>query len=491
MRAAHALGRLKVLRRRADVPCAPARRAIVTIRWMSDEQSGETQASGLFTRKGSYGAAMTNAWYFDQVVKHRPDSGSPHASASEALLDEIVQVESNLVPVIAALGMIGFFSVAEWLDTGHEGRILIAVLHLRDHPEAIDDEVRRRLSELRERVAAPALRAAIEALLAGRTPDLPDPAARPHEGTLAIALCPDVLIPDDAQGRVTDRGIFYRKGTTLAAFDNCRRYEEILGRARGGSLDPDAARELDHLVNDQQYITNMMAAGGFFELFPPLDWLRDERREGRIVAAALLLQQRPDRTTPEVAARLDELRPRVHERTRRVADGALAALAAHEDRRERTRSAIAAIVRRYLDALSRRDVAAIAELWADDPAVALMVPGIDGWARGRDAVLAYTEANFAEFASLRLGLERFECDVDLDRGDASVAASVAMQVEARDGGRYGGLEPPRRALVRIELRRLDVPSCVPALRGEGDASVGEWRIRSWTELFPLRRREGC
>jgi ketosteroid isomerase-like protein len=456
----------------------------VTIRWMTDEQSGETQADGRFTRKGSYGAAMTNAWFFDQVVKRPPgDDGS-----REALIAEIAAVEADLVPVIAALGMIGFFSVAEWLDTAHEGRILIAVLYLRDHPGAIDDEVRRRLVAARERVVWPALRSAIAALLAGRTPDLPAVDGRAQAGTTALAIRPDALIPDSAQGRVTDRGIFYRKGTTLAAFDNCRRYDEILARHRD-TPDDAAARELDHLVNDQQYITNMMAAGGFFELFPPLEWLRDERREGRIMAAALLLQQLPDRSTSETAARLAELRTRVHARTRRVVEDALAAIARFAERRRRASDAGAAVVRRYLDALTRRDSAAVAELWGDEPEATLVVPGLDGWIRGRERILAFTEANFAEFASLRLTLERVECDVDLLRGCASASAAIAMEVVARDGGRYAGLEPPRRALVRVELRRLDQPSCVPALRGDAAAGAGEWRIRSWTELFPLAAAE--
>jgi hypothetical protein len=52
------------------------------------------------------------------------------------------------VEALSALTMIGFFTPYEWLQTEHQGRILIALLYLKQNPQKVDNEIREYLQSI-------------------------------------------------------------------------------------------------------------------------------------------------------------------------------------------------------------------------------------------------------------------------------------------------------------------------------------------------------
>lgn len=129
----------------------------MTIQTIPDQVSGETQASGLFTRMGSYGASVINAHFFQQLVQL---NNPKYISEIEA----IIKIEAGLVSTLRALNIIGFFSPLEWLDTHHEGRLLIILLYLQDNPREVTTEIRNKLKKLQPEVSI-YLQAIIEKVL--------------------------------------------------------------------------------------------------------------------------------------------------------------------------------------------------------------------------------------------------------------------------------------------------------------------------------------
>ncbi|ARB92037.1 hypothetical protein [Legionella longbeachae] len=112
----------------------------MTIKWIPDNQIGEVQKDGSFTRAASYGVSMINAYFFDELS--RLDTTN-----QEKNLLEIIEVESKLVPSLKALDIIGFFSPMEWLQCDNQGRIMIILLYFTQQPEAVTPEIVQQLKE--------------------------------------------------------------------------------------------------------------------------------------------------------------------------------------------------------------------------------------------------------------------------------------------------------------------------------------------------------
>ncbi|KTD60330.1 hypothetical protein Lsan_2108 [Legionella santicrucis] len=112
----------------------------MTIKWIPDNQIGEVQKDGTFTRAASYGVSMINAYFFDELSKL-------DATNQEKNLLEIIETESKLIPSLKALDIIGFFSPQEWLQSDHQGRIMIILLYLTQQPEAVTPEIVNQLKE--------------------------------------------------------------------------------------------------------------------------------------------------------------------------------------------------------------------------------------------------------------------------------------------------------------------------------------------------------
>lgn len=112
----------------------------MTIKWIPDNQIGELQKDGTFTRAASYGVSMINAYFFDELSKR-------DAASQEKNLLEIIKSVSKLVSSLKALDIIGFFSPEEWLQTDHQGRLMIILLYFTQQPEAVTPKIVKQLKE--------------------------------------------------------------------------------------------------------------------------------------------------------------------------------------------------------------------------------------------------------------------------------------------------------------------------------------------------------
>lgn len=112
----------------------------MTIKWIPDNQIGELQNDGSFTRAASYGVSMINAYFFDELTQLDP------IGQKKNLLN-IIETESKLVPSLKTLDIIGFFSPEEWLHSEHQGRLMIILLYFTQQPEAVTPEIVNRLKE--------------------------------------------------------------------------------------------------------------------------------------------------------------------------------------------------------------------------------------------------------------------------------------------------------------------------------------------------------
>ncbi|WP_454783600.1 hypothetical protein [Legionella sp. WA2022007384] len=112
----------------------------MTIKWIPDNQIGELQKDGTFTRAASYGVSMINAYFFDELSQLDPIN-------QEKNLLNIIETESKLVPSLKALDIIGFFSPEEWLHSAHQGRLMIILLYFTQQPEAVTPEIVKQLKE--------------------------------------------------------------------------------------------------------------------------------------------------------------------------------------------------------------------------------------------------------------------------------------------------------------------------------------------------------
>lgn len=401
----------------------------MTIKWMTDEQMGEVQTDGLFTRAASYGASMVNAYFFDQLIREDPQ-------AFEGDLLQIIRNENSIISALEALHFFELFSVEEWLNSPHLGRKLLGMLYLRRHnrqlPSQDDPETVTRLTKLIDKA-------------------LSDAQGTSHN----IALEPKNLIADGQQGWVTDSGIFYRKGTSLATMDNCKLYQEAID---AGAQDRNNA-QLNGAINDQQFITNMMSQGLFFSFFPPLDWLADARKEGRMLPALMLLLQFPQRVDESTKTRLNELQPQVSPVTAQLIAQVLELI-------ERTRSREEAVKQLLLTSLKAINSSNFKKFWLDSNE-SLLVSGTTGLLVGLDEIAEFYASYGADSAKKPFCLDDADVTVDLQKGTARLTVSTV------EGG----------SQLVCHFKRSEQPSCLELARGHtSDWRVGQWLISAWYEM---------
>jgi len=113
----------------------------MTIKWIPDNQIGEVQKDGTFTRAASYGVSMINAYFFQELALLNPDHYHDE-------LKQIIDTEAKLVPSLKALDIIGFFSPEEWLQTDHQGRLMIILIYLLQEPSAVDAKTLKQIKQV-------------------------------------------------------------------------------------------------------------------------------------------------------------------------------------------------------------------------------------------------------------------------------------------------------------------------------------------------------
>jgi hypothetical protein len=117
---------------------------------LKDDQSFVQTQSGTLARKGTVAATMLNARALDHLLSQ------PLSVEGEKELKHILEDVQLLLPMLHAIQLFEFFSPIEWLQTSpklQEGRILIAILYLQQHPELVDQQIITHLHKLKGSVS--------------------------------------------------------------------------------------------------------------------------------------------------------------------------------------------------------------------------------------------------------------------------------------------------------------------------------------------------
>ncbi|MCW8469319.1 hypothetical protein OQJ19_01410 [Fluoribacter gormanii] len=296
----------------------------------------------------------------------------------------------------------------------------------------------------------------------------------------SIAIDPDKLIPDNKQGMITDNGTFYRKGTSLATFDNVKKYQALIDSGVKDIAHP----EIQTAINDQRFITNMMAVGLYFSFFPEADWLADEQQEGRMMPALLMLQQYPNKLSPELLKRLLHIKNKLNPITQTLIEETLDYYQNYLNKLEKTKKYISHLFMQYVHGLENQNITDIDALWIDKAESCLIVPSFDTPIKGKTNIINFTQRNFSNFTKLRFQVSNIEVNIDLIKGIAHLYALKTLKVELKEDNAFKGKPIPTKAVVNVEFIRMDVPSCLPVLKGFENWRLGNWKISNWTECFP-------
>lgn len=420
----------------------------MTITWIPESQKGEQPTSTSFARAAAYGASMINAFFFDQLLRHDGD----YKVATD--MTRIVAVENDLIPILKELGFFDLFTPLEWLRSEHHGRVLISLLYLRRHPDDLTNEIKFEMKT--PQIAR--LKALMDATISH--------SRNTTRGGLAVE--PASLIGEGAQGWVTDNGIFYPKGTSVATMANVKDYQQAID---DGISDLNHPRLLNP-VNDQRFITNSMAFGLLFSFFPPEDWLQNDSKEGRMMPALLLLQQFPEKLTLTAATKLNDRRGRVSKPTRLIIEDTLDAYNACNVRKQQVIKVLGNELRSYIAALTTCNMKKVAQYWTNQDEALLVSSFAVGVKKGSRSVL-----EFLESAECKIDLEDAvpEINVEWQRGLAHVVVSARRNAQK-------GEAPSAKVRITSQWRRMDVPSCCQVInRSTENWRTGQWRISSWIE----------
>ncbi|KAI8994431.1 hypothetical protein BC832DRAFT_543076 [Gaertneriomyces semiglobifer] len=91
--------------------------------------------NGFALRKGSFLCTMMNSDIFNDLV----EKDTP---ASDPAIQKILQDVEGFVPALANSGLFDFFTIPEWIDGAHPGRLMVLALYLGQHPELFTDDVK-------------------------------------------------------------------------------------------------------------------------------------------------------------------------------------------------------------------------------------------------------------------------------------------------------------------------------------------------------------
>lgn len=293
----------------------------------------------------------------------------------------------------------------------------------------------------------------------------------------AIAIDPDKLIPDNKQGMITDNGTFYRKGTSLATFDNAKKYQALIDNNVKDITHP----EIQTAINDQRFITNMMAVGLYFSFFPEADWFADEKHEGRMMPALLMLQQYPNKLSYELQQRLIYLKDKLNPITQTLIEETLDYHKKYIAKFEETKKYVSHLFMHYVNSLEKQNITDINALWLDKPESCFIVPSFDTPIKGKNNIIEFVKENSAPF---KLQVFNVEVNLDLIKGIAHLYAQKTLKVKLKEENSSKGKTIPTKAIVHVEFVRLDVPSCQPILNGFDNWRLGHWKISNWTEVVP-------
>ncbi|KTC81844.1 hypothetical protein [Legionella cincinnatiensis] len=292
-----------------------------------------------------------------------------------------------------------------------------------------------------------------------------------------IALDPDTLIPDNKQGMITENGTFYRKGTSLATFDNAKKYQSLIDSGVNDIAHP----EIQTTINDQRFITNMMAVGLYFSFFPAADWLADEQQEGRMMPALLMLQQYPNKLSHELQQRLLYLKNKLNPITQALIEETLDYHKKYRAQLAETKKYLSHLLIQYIHSLENQNISDIDALWLDKPESCFINPYCDKPIKGKSPIINFIKSHGAQFM---YQISNVDIEIDLIKGIAHSYVLKTLKTKSKENHLPKGKSAPPKAIVNVEFVRLDVPSCQPILKGFKNWRLGNWKIYNWTEVFP-------
>lgn len=292
-----------------------------------------------------------------------------------------------------------------------------------------------------------------------------------------IAIDPDKLIPDNKQGVITENGTFYRKGTSLATFANAKKYQELIDSGVNDIHHP----EIQTAINDQRFITNMMAVGLYFSFFPEADWLADEQQEGKMLPALLMLQQYPNKLSQQLHQRLLYLKNRLNPITQALIEETLDHHKNYMEQLEETKKYLSHLLLQYMRSLQNQNINDIDALWLDKPESCFINPCADKPIKGKSSIINFIKNHVDQ---LIYQVSDIDIEIDLIKGIAHLYALKTLKTEATANPILKKRLLPTKALINVEFVRLNIPSCQPILKEFKDWRLGNWKIYNWTEVFP-------
>lgn len=100
-------------------------------------------------------------------------------------------------------------------------------------------------------------------------------------------------------------GVNVRKGTINATAMNILELDKLL-------TEKNDETKIEQIIIDQKPLSRGLHAAGYFEMQPIHIFLKDAKRQGRVLIAVLTMQDVPNLLTEDVLIRLKKLREVVH-----------------------------------------------------------------------------------------------------------------------------------------------------------------------------------
>lgn len=109
------------------------------------------------------------------------------------------------------------------------------------------------------------------------------------------------ILPDNQNAKEC-RGILIRKGTMAATIQNIKALDNLM-------LNSGFENEIQDLLNDQRSLCKALWASELLDILPIEIWLRDPMRPGKIIVAAMILQECPQLMNQEIKEILTQMLP--------------------------------------------------------------------------------------------------------------------------------------------------------------------------------------
>lgn len=248
---------------------------------------------GTKIRKGTIKTTIENIKILNEIL------------AAPAMPERKQIIEKNLEPVVELIkpieqgGLFEFFEPLEWLqDDQNQGRILVTALYLKSFPNQVTPIVKGRLEDLLK-VCSPEVCAHVKIALGAQ----PESSIKPETTAEVKTIRPKDIFPDGKDSMTAPDGTVMRKGTIKATMENIK----ILNKLLDGPSSEERAKQVEQNLQVVSEFIKPLHNLEVFKFFKPIEWLKNDKNQGRILVAVLYLKNFPEAIAPEVKTRLEDL----------------------------------------------------------------------------------------------------------------------------------------------------------------------------------------